>query len=1156
MEIKNKFDLITNILIVITLVFTMIIIIDELYNIGLFSFKYTYNYNYGTFNSKFNNIQTIECETNRFKVYNKTNFLFKDIFNKSYLNYLIKIAITFITVLFIISYGIYFYDIFIDKMPYYCSFDEVISTPKEILKCLCNDCHKLIPNCSDNYLIAFVLLLLIPLTYLCKSFLWFDFTPSSNSSILSLVYILIFIMLIFKYPYDILIKLKSENTYTDLFVYLLVTIVFIISGYLYKYIYNKYNNNIRLNSVNDITVFNDMYSQTPPIKPLPVNKPDIIDNFKYDVKNTDPAYKLNKEIADRYYRDLKNYETELNYYNQRYENFNNSLNSNLKEKITFFDVLLNITGLNNYLHLLIILFIVIIAAVYYYFEKNHQILLICMVYLISILAILTIFNAVQYYNTYINKYIIYEPTANYKSDLTVVNTKLNLILDTSNGENFYNILTNNKKGSFTISDNDIIITRPVINSQIRNLNADNIFTNLAIIDSNIRQIPFISDNGNIVITDDYTVYFNSAAATGNTTTDRFKYFYTNVTSFIRIANYKYPINCLYFHYSNNLKLRVETNYHIYSNLYIYYKSYQLYKFIDRLEVLLYTNIKILKTKYYNLFREIYTNYSNIKSQKTNIITDIDTNISSITDVKIPYNIIAKNFDEFIKNELNKITILDAYNLKKILTSLPATVTTIFDNDTPILIKDNITATNIMYLSPNPPNIATVDTTYIELPNKITDDKNNEYYLIGNLNISYSKIRLKFFKNFSTDLKIMLKYDISTPTTPTFTNTGSYFTNASDTSIIYYPFKILTNASNDTDTFIKIIMRCIIYNLTAIANNFDNQDLCKNIYSGVTNECTTSKTTNIFTAYTSTNFNTFNLDNPILSYIDFTTKFIKDINIQPLSSSNNNNYYGYLVLLYNIYNYNEDTLLDIIEYIIYTKSTDTISNFNINLNNIKTQINRNVINTPLISIYKNNIYIVRFILKLYTLFINKIKYNIETKVDKTAAASLCMPSTLTKGAKEQAIYNYINSKFTIVTAAAAAKAAAATAATATNTATIKLESINDDEINKISENCTYFFNICLYLLKYNVNNAADLSMQSMTDSIISNYKFYNTEEDNIDLSSLRKELTIACNYYNKYNNINTKQILIMKNNTDAVAYNFPVLLVILLIFLGESVFIKS
>ena len=75
MEIKNKLNIITNISIVITLVFTIILIIDEMYNIGVFSFKYTYNYNYGSFNSQFNNIQTIECETNRFKVYNNYNYI-------------------------------------------------------------------------------------------------------------------------------------------------------------------------------------------------------------------------------------------------------------------------------------------------------------------------------------------------------------------------------------------------------------------------------------------------------------------------------------------------------------------------------------------------------------------------------------------------------------------------------------------------------------------------------------------------------------------------------------------------------------------------------------------------------------------------------------------------------------------------------------------------------------------------------------------------------------------------------------------------------------------------------------------------------------------------------------------------------------------------
>jgi hypothetical protein len=86
---------------------------------------------------------------------------------------------------------------------------------------------------------------------------------------------------------------------------------------------------------------------------------------------------------------------------------------------------------------------------------------------------------------------------------------------------------------------------------------------------------------------------------------------------------------------------------------------------------------------------------------------------------------------------------------------------------------------------------------------------------------------------------------------------------------------------------------------------------------------------------------------------------------------------------------------------------------------------------------------------------------------------------------------------------------------------------------------------------------DLSMQAVTNSIISNYKFYNTEDiDEIDLNELRQLLSINCNYSNKYNNMNTKQLLTMQSNTDAVTYNFPVLVVILFVFLGETLFIKS
>jgi hypothetical protein len=339
MELKNKLNIITNISIVITLIFTIILIIDELYNIGIFSFKYTYNYNYGTFHSKFNNIQTIECETNRYNVYNKNNYLYKDIFNKSYFNYLIKIAITFITILLVITYGLYFYDTFVLNMPDVCSVEKAESLIKKILNCLCADCHKLIPNCSISYLISIIIIIAIPLSYLCKSFIGIDFTPNSNSSILTLIYVIIFIMLIFRYSYDLYMHKKEEKTkYKDLLVYILATFILITSGYLYKYIYKKYNN-ITLNTVNNINVFNDIYRQTPPIKPIPVKKPDIIDTFKYDSKNTDPKYKAQKELVDNYYLDVRNYETELKYYTQRYNNYINSLNSNLSDKINYRNLL-------------------------------------------------------------------------------------------------------------------------------------------------------------------------------------------------------------------------------------------------------------------------------------------------------------------------------------------------------------------------------------------------------------------------------------------------------------------------------------------------------------------------------------------------------------------------------------------------------------------------------------------------------------------------------------------------------------------------------------------------------------------------------------------------------------------------------------------------
>ena len=106
-DLNDYMDLLNNLCIYITYFYSIILILDELYNIGIFTFNYTYNYNYGSATQKFNGINTIEYETNRFKTYNNISFLKTDIFNNTYFNYLITVFITLLTIISCISYAIY-----------------------------------------------------------------------------------------------------------------------------------------------------------------------------------------------------------------------------------------------------------------------------------------------------------------------------------------------------------------------------------------------------------------------------------------------------------------------------------------------------------------------------------------------------------------------------------------------------------------------------------------------------------------------------------------------------------------------------------------------------------------------------------------------------------------------------------------------------------------------------------------------------------------------------------------------------------------------------------------------------------------------------------------------------------------------------------------
>jgi len=1171
MNSKNKLNVITNIAIIITFIFTIVLIVDEIYNMGVFAMNYTYNYNYGTFNSNFNNIQTIEYETNRFNVYNKTDFLYKDIFNKSYFNFLMKVAITFITVLFVIAYGIYYYENFITNMPVQCNVETADTFIKKALKCLCDKCHEMIPNCTSNYFISFILIIVIPLSYLIKSlFNNIDFTPTTESTVFGLVYIIIFILLLLKYTYELYSNStgKTSEKIKIIVSYFTATIVLILSGHIYKYIYKKYTDNPLLNSKKDITVFNDIYKQSPPIKPsLPV-KPSILSEFSYDPKNTSADYKRKKEIVDNYYSSVKTYEADLNYYNQRYDNYKKSITDALGEKVNIVNIFLNITGLNNYLHLIIIGFIIFFAVFYYYFHKDDMIYM-CMIYMISILIIMTIMNCIQYYNTYLNKYIIYEPAAHYKSDIATVNTKLNLLLDPTNGEGFYNYLTNTKDVSsdideFTINEKNInsIIRNLISNDVIDNINNDDDQNQLKFINNKLTKLT-IADNNNIPH-EKYELYVKQSSSTSKINDD----FISKIATIKRINFYRYPTTTLYLNYNNNIKYQITPNYLKLHQAYIYCKSYQLFKLLEKLEQLNYRYISKLKEKYYTTLYDIQNNYFTTEDINSDTIKNINSNINTIT--KSPNDIPVNNFiaiyETFIKTEFNKITssyyISDDITVKLTLNNINISsnkivydnTNTIFTTITPITItskqsldipENNMFSSDYLYTG-------TTETKGFKLPYKITDNNNNEYYITSTA-LSASNIIVKIDNNVSDRITIKQKYESANIMSITYNydNTNHIYSTTSVDIIKEYPFN-LNYDNGETDDNKKILMNIILrafeYNLTYIIANFENPDLCAVFRSGTDEICSTIKK---FTSFSSSS-----------SFTLFTSSTNDDIGYNTTSTDYLNtsvsspNYMSFIILLYNIYNYDENRINDIIEYCVYSyyQNSYKINNYtdeNLTTDKLKTikfKINKSN-DSQLITKYLKNIFIVKFIIKLYSIFIKTIKYRLE---QPSFDSDLCMPNNATKYKIETTLNTVINKYFNITHGAAGPPETAPTAV-----ATALLTTDKKAIITQISKNCIYFFNICIYLLKTNMDKTTDLSLMGIMNSIISNYKFYNPDDiDEIKLDELKKEVSINCNYYNKYNDVDKKQLSIMKMNADIVSYNFPVLAVIFLIFLGEPLFIKS
>lgn len=1209
MELSYYMIIITNLCIGITFLFSIILIIDELYNLGFFTFNYTYLYNYGSFISKFNNIQTIECETNRFNVYNNINFLFKDIFNKSYFNYLLIIVATLLSILCSIAYGVYFYYKFIIEQPDICSYDGDVdlSLPKQLLKCLCDECHKIIPNCTGNYLIVFIIIIIIPLSYILKILFNFNITPITNNALFGFMYICLFILLLFYYSFN-LFNRKTDYKYKDLIIYSLFTIIFISSGYIFKYIYSKYTN-INLNSSNDITTIYDIYKQTPPIKPQPIQQPiykgsDLLSKFKYNDKDKDPEYKIKKTIVDDYYKATKNYDIDMKHYNERYNAYiNSSISTKLENKTNFFNITFNILGLNNYMHLYLLFLIIISYIIYTIYSDDVS--YVCFIYLLTIFITLTIMNGILYYNTFINKYIIYEPLAHYKNDITNANTALNLELNSSSGSGFYNKLLNDNNKNLNNIKSDLKNDKEILEDIKKIVDIKYYITDtLREINENIynyetNKIDMTLGTDDIITIPDATFLykkFNPAIPFNVTTEKPIDYLFSaclnNIKSVSNSLSAKIEsIKQFTFKYSNyDVRIRMPMN------GYYKYHYYRAYQYLKLLEAARNNFTQSYKTDKYIEINNLYAIINNIILSlepykdvedtyiKNNIINDISTitELGTITD---------SNADKFITNITSKINKLNEYIFRDIdLTIIKLSNTssstinhlkvdsTTFEisNNTTYILKTSTTAliySDISYIITYNNFIQDnliASTNYYQLPNKIIDNNNNEYYLTIITNTITLYTNYSSINNNQNDPNYFNKYYFNSKNTKSTNITADSINNGITTfiplntinfSIPFNLYKKNKDTSSNLDKLKNIILAVLYNSICNIQSSFTNKELLNKLkiqkFTTVLvpldaeiplNKLLIFKYHDKFDNTNGINSITVKNDRKLLNItvprtstsIEIITYIILLYNVYRSSTldikKNISNNIKYLITTYNTSFTNDDiTVIDHLNKIISEKLLLNISD-NIKINIDKTD--------ELFIIYSKNIYIINIIISLFENLLSKIK----TEIKKTSP-ELCLPTSTTL----LTIENVINNKFNIVNTQPTESIDKKTTYTTISYPLNIINTLNEGKaIINIEDDLKYFFNIVIFLL--NNLKSDNIEKDNTITAIKSGFNFYN--KDDIVKDTIIRQLKINCDYFSKYNNLDTKQLSYFKINSDNVNYNFPILMIIFLIVLGEPAFIKS
>ena len=419
-------DILKNLIIYITYIIILYIIIEQVYNTTIFVFNYNYHYDYGLMLRKICNNEYFEYETERFQLSNNiVNLrLQNDIYNKK--NYMILMLFFSIFISIIISYifSEIFYHNFIEN--YTCIYylknyenddnaEGIINIIKGIIKCFCPFCEQLLTDCTLAYIIYFFIILLIPVHLILYLVFNIDigFFSNYNTKIYKIYATIFIFLIILRLPISFFDKYRHINKDSSIYLYMLYIIIYTFIIYFVQ---------------NIIKIYND-YN---------------VNNANYDKLTNEEKFYL--QCAKNIVENIED-STYINIFTDIIANIFGFIDMFRNDKDGILGKYISGSGnnifMNNYSTFLYIIgFIILITYIIYisifkfkYLEflikrpEDYSIIYNFIILpLFSIFIILLLINCNTIYNSYINKYILYEPLALYKMDIDKLYKSFELVL--------------------------------------------------------------------------------------------------------------------------------------------------------------------------------------------------------------------------------------------------------------------------------------------------------------------------------------------------------------------------------------------------------------------------------------------------------------------------------------------------------------------------------------------------------------------------------------------------------------------------------------------------------------------------------------------------------------------------------------------------------